>query len=102
MVKEVIKENTKYFMCEECLMYYKTRELAQKCEDFCRENHACSIEITKHAVELKWKEVGKMSEKHKYKCTECGCGFEGTKTKKELKCTECECKINSNKCECCK
>ena len=53
MVKEIIKENTKYFVCEECLMYYKTKELAQKCEDFCGKYHACSIELTKHAVELK-------------------------------------------------
>ena len=53
MVKEEIKNGKTYFMCEECLMYYKAKELAQKCEDFCRENHACSIEITKHAVELK-------------------------------------------------
>jgi len=53
MVKEIIRENTKYFRCGECGMYYKTRELAQKCEDFCGKNNACNMEIMKHAVELK-------------------------------------------------
>ena len=52
MVKEVIKENTKYFMCEECLMYYRTNEMAKKCEDFCSKYHACSIELTKQAVQF--------------------------------------------------
>jgi len=52
MVKEITKNNKTYFMCEACNMYYKTKELAQKCEDFCNKNHACSMEITKHAVKI--------------------------------------------------
>ncbi|MFB6246406.1 MAG: hypothetical protein ABEI74_02340 [Candidatus Pacearchaeota archaeon] len=52
MVKEVTKEGEKYFQCEECDLYYKTKELADKCEEFCKKNNACSIEITKHAVKL--------------------------------------------------
>ena len=52
MVKEEIKKDKTYLKCEECNMYYKTREIAQKCENFCKEHHACSIEITKHAVQV--------------------------------------------------
>jgi len=51
MVKEIKKEDKVYFMCEACNMYYETKELAQKCENFCNKNHSCSLEITKHAVQ---------------------------------------------------
>ncbi len=51
MVKKVSKNNKTYYMCEECDMLYKEKELAEKCEAFCKEYHSCSIEITKHAVE---------------------------------------------------
>ena len=40
----------KLYQCKECKLYYKTKELAKKCEDFCNKYHACSLEITKHAV----------------------------------------------------
>ena len=50
MVKKYNKNNKTYFICEECNMRYKTEELAQKCEDFCRKNKSCSIEIIKHAI----------------------------------------------------
>jgi predicted ATP-dependent serine protease len=32
------------YVCEECEMKYKNREWAGKCEEFCRENKACSTE----------------------------------------------------------
>ena len=47
MVKE---ENKKKFKCEACGFLYKEKAWAKKCEDFCRKNHSCSIEITKHAI----------------------------------------------------
>ena len=53
MVKLVKKGNKAYHTCEECGFSYETRELAQKCEDWCSEHHSCSLEITKHAVNLK-------------------------------------------------
>jgi len=52
MVKKEIKNNEEYFRCEECGMYYKTRETAQKCENFCKKHHACNTEIMKHAVQF--------------------------------------------------
>lgn len=52
MVKEIEKEGRKYYQCAICGIYYETREWAQKCEEFCRKNKSCSVEITKHAVEI--------------------------------------------------
>ena len=52
MVKEITKDGKRYFICEACNMAYNDKELAQKCEDFCNKYHSCSLEITKHTVEL--------------------------------------------------
>jgi|TARA_B100001971_G_C18199552_1_gene543664 hypothetical protein len=53
MVKIINKNGKIYFQCEACLFYYENKELAEKCEAWCREKHSCNIDITKHAVELK-------------------------------------------------
>ena len=53
MVKEVIIKEKKYFQCPVCSFYYKTKDFAQKCENFCNKHNSCSLEITKHAVKIK-------------------------------------------------
>ena len=40
----------KEYECEECKLVYKRRELAEKCEAWCKENKSCNLEITRHAV----------------------------------------------------
>jgi hypothetical protein len=50
MVKEIIVEGKKIFVCKECGLGYLSIELAEKCEDYCSKNHACSLEIIKNAV----------------------------------------------------
>jgi len=52
MVKEVKVNGKVYYQCEACLMYYKTHDLAQRCEDFCKKFNACNMEIILHAVKL--------------------------------------------------
>ena len=52
MVKETKKDNKTLYLCDECSFAYKTKEFAQKCEDWCNKHHSCNLEITKHAVEL--------------------------------------------------
>lgn len=52
MVSEKIIDGKTYYQCDICKFYYKTRELAQQCEDFCNKYKSCSIEITKQAVQL--------------------------------------------------
>jgi len=56
MVKQITHNNKTYFQCEECKMYYENRDIAEKCEKFCRENKACNTNLIKHAVELDIKE----------------------------------------------
>ena len=48
----VIKKN-KLWICDVCNFAYKEKKWAQKCEDFCNKNRQCSLEITKHAIQLK-------------------------------------------------
>jgi len=38
------------FLCEECNLLYRNKELAEKCEAWCREKKSCNLEITSHAV----------------------------------------------------
>lgn len=42
--------------CKICKLSYEEKEWAEKCEEFCKKNHACSMEITKHAVKPEKKE----------------------------------------------
>ena len=53
MVKEIIKNDKKYYRCAECGLFYVKREIADKCQSFCamhRGKNVCDPEIAKHAV----------------------------------------------------
>jgi len=52
VVKEKLIGGRVLFICEECGLAYEDRSWAEKCEDFCSKYHACSIEITRHAVKV--------------------------------------------------
>ncbi|MEK6838008.1 MAG: hypothetical protein AABX69_05125 [Nanoarchaeota archaeon] len=52
MVEEIKKGSKVYYTCEECGFAYETKGMAQKCQGWCREHHSCSLEITKHAVQI--------------------------------------------------
>ncbi len=52
MVKEEIKNNKKYFVCEECGFSYEKINLAEKCQNWCKEHNSCNIEITKRAIKF--------------------------------------------------
>ena len=43
MVKE-------FYICEACNFVYNKKELAEKCESWCKERNSCNIEITKNSV----------------------------------------------------
>lgn len=55
MVRKLKRENKVLYMCEECGLVYEERIWAEKCEEFCKKHHACSLEITKHAVSTNWR-----------------------------------------------
>ena len=50
MVRETTSNGRTVYACEECGFVYEEREWAEKCEAFCAERHACSIEITAHGT----------------------------------------------------
>lgn len=50
MVKQINKNKKTYYICTECNFAYKDKEIAAKCENWCREHHSCNLEITKQAV----------------------------------------------------
>ncbi len=50
MVKKIKRDNRLLYQCEECKFLYLKKELAFKCEVWCRENKSCNLEITKLAV----------------------------------------------------
>lgn len=39
------------FKCEECGFHFEEKDLAEKCESYCRDKGVCSSEITKNALE---------------------------------------------------
>lgn len=47
----------KIFQCPECELHYHSQEMARQCEEFCKSHNACSVEITRHAIELEPKAV---------------------------------------------
>jgi hypothetical protein len=49
MIKEEIKNNKKYFICEDFKLKYKEKRWAEKCQEWCNKYNSCNLEITKHA-----------------------------------------------------
>jgi hypothetical protein len=41
------------YQCEECKLIYKDKKWAKECEKWCKENHTCNVEITKHRIREK-------------------------------------------------
>ncbi len=52
MVQEIKKDKRKYYICKECNFAYKEKQLAEKCEEWCKKHHSCNIEITKNAIQI--------------------------------------------------
>ena len=52
MVRQLKKGKKTYFVCEECNFAYLDKKIASECENWCKENHSCNLEITKHAMKI--------------------------------------------------
>jgi hypothetical protein len=39
------------YQCQECSLHYRDESTAMACEEFCRANQACNMDIAKHAIE---------------------------------------------------
>ncbi len=51
-MKIIEKENKKFYQCEECGHIYEKEELANKCENWCKEHKSCNLEIVKYSVNM--------------------------------------------------
>jgi predicted RNA-binding Zn-ribbon protein involved in translation (DUF1610 family) len=43
-------KKVKSYTCPECGLSYIKKDLAKKCEAWCKKYNSCNLEITKHAV----------------------------------------------------
>ncbi len=50
MVKIIQENNKTHYQCEACGFLYQDKEIAQKCEDWCREKKSCNLEIIKQGI----------------------------------------------------
>lgn len=50
MVRKIKKKDKEFYQCEECGLFYKEKNWAEKCEAWCRKNKSCNLNIIKHAV----------------------------------------------------
>jgi hypothetical protein len=53
MVKEISKNNKSLFQCEKCQLFYKKKNLAEKCEDWCGKHNSCNISIIKNSIKFR-------------------------------------------------
>jgi hypothetical protein len=49
-LKKFLPKNQGLFRCGECALSYRDKEIADRCEAWCRAHHTCNLEIIKHAV----------------------------------------------------
>jgi hypothetical protein len=45
-------KDNQYYQCRICKFYYRSKDLAEKCQEFCIKNNGCNLEITKHAINI--------------------------------------------------
>ncbi len=38
------------YTCPECNLSYGDKDLAKRCEDWCKTHNSCNLEITKHSI----------------------------------------------------
>jgi hypothetical protein len=55
MVKTYKKDGLKKYECEVCGLIFLEKNWAYNCEQFCKKNNACSLEITSHSIQRKKK-----------------------------------------------
>ena len=50
IIKNMKEVNLNRYKCRECGLIYNIKDWAEKCENWCKENKSCNLEITKHAI----------------------------------------------------
>ena len=54
MVEKANFEGNKVFKCMKCGWFYKSLEIAQKCEDWCKKHNSCNLNLTNQAIKIKF------------------------------------------------
>ena len=49
-MKKLQQKNQKLYFCPECGLKYQKKELAKKCESWCKKYKSCNLEIIQHAI----------------------------------------------------
>ena len=50
MVSKVKFGNISGYQCDDCRLKYKEKNIAEKCEKWCKKHHSCNLQITKNAI----------------------------------------------------
>ena len=50
MIKEIEKKDGKIYQCGECGFLYEDKDIAEKCEAWCKEHKSCNLEIISNAI----------------------------------------------------
>lgn len=50
MLNTIKIKNKKLYRCEECCLKYESKEIAEKCQVWCREHKSCNLDLIKYAV----------------------------------------------------
>ncbi|MFB6145935.1 MAG: hypothetical protein ABEJ99_05540 [Candidatus Nanohaloarchaea archaeon] len=53
MVRRGDFNGEKAYICEECGLHYREKQVAENCEEHCRTRNACSLEMTRKSLERK-------------------------------------------------
>ncbi len=60
----MVRKDGNYWICEICKLKYRSRKWAEKCEEWCRKNKSCNLEITSHAIKDIKNPLSESSKKH--------------------------------------
>jgi hypothetical protein len=50
MIVQVHRHDGVFYICDACGFAYRQKELAERCQSWCREHNSCSLDIIRHAL----------------------------------------------------
>ncbi len=52
MTEETNLKGEIVYKCRECGLYYKRKDNAEKCQNWCEKHKSCNLNITKNAIKI--------------------------------------------------
>ena len=53
MAKEINFEGKIVYKCMKCGWMYRDKDIANKCESWCKKHKSCNLELAKYAIKLR-------------------------------------------------